>query len=504
MSAAPISPQDPLNQSYAFRGLLSRELPRWEARGLIPPDSVQAIEREYRLKELSGESSTLFSRVILGFGGLLIGGGVLAFVAANWEVLPRVGKIALLFATLLGFHGTGFWLWQKRGQERLGRALILAGCLIFGASIGLLAQIFHIQGDTYRGVGAWAIGSLGMALAVQSGAMGFLSLVTSFIWYFGFMESFPRGSAPGLLPAVMPIAFGGIFLPLAVVSASGWLFAFGILAVLFLATFAGFLGNTSASVLMTPLAVGFFLWAAGLWLRGGSRGYSYGPLTRRLGWLTMAITAWFFAFRDFWRHSSYNDSKDGWILLVFLALGGAVKLLYDLFHNGKNNLETSSRSGEDAPAKCVSSIELSGHTPPPGDSPEKRVPSLALSGHTPPPGDTFRSRLLKHTVVFCVCLAVALLGFSGFIGSGEGFQVFLVNIAALLLAAAEIRSGMDEASRVQFWSGALLIFLIIVARFLEYETSLLFKSLAFLACGILMIYGGTRYEAYLKEREGRS
>ncbi|MBF0501022.1 MAG: DUF2157 domain-containing protein [Candidatus Riflebacteria bacterium] len=489
MCATPISPQDPLNQADAFRGLLAREVPLWEARGLIPPESARAIDREYRLKEVSGESSRLFSRVILGFGGLLIGGGVLAFVAANWEVLPSSGKVGLLFATLLGFHGTGFWLWQERGQERFGRALILAGCLIFGANIGLLAQIFHIQGDTYRGVGAWALGSMAMAWAVQSGSMGLLSLFTSLIWYFGFLESFPRDGTPELLSVVMPITFGGVFLPLAVISASGWLFAFSMLTVLFLAFFAGLQGNTTASVLLTPLAVGFFMWAVGLWLHESSLGRSYGSFTRRLGWLTMAISAWFFAFKDFWKHSSHHDTRIGWLFLVILAFSGAVKLLFDL-HRKQMSIERPS-----SPDLHTSESE---HKDPSAGQEMQDDSTL------PPKGKTAGSGLFQHAAASFVCIAVVLLGISGCMQNDGTFPVILVNIAALLLAAAEIRSGMEEASRMRFWSGALLIFLLIVSRFLEYETSLLFKSIAFLSCGVLMIYGGTSYETYIKKREIRS
>jgi hypothetical protein len=42
--------------------------------------------------------------------------------------------------------------------------------------------------------------------------------------------------------------------------------------------------------------------------------------------------------------------------------------------------------------------------------------------------------------------------------------------------------------------------LLILSRFLEYETSLLVKSAAFLACGVAVIVGGISYEKYLRRK----
>jgi hypothetical protein len=59
---------------------------------------------------------------------------------------------------------------------------------------------------------------------------------------------------------------------------------------------------------------------------------------------------------------------------------------------------------------------------------------------------------------------------------------------------------MDER-RLAFWIGTLFTVLLIISRFLEYETSLLTKSAAFTLCGVAMIAAGIAYENHLRRKE---
>ncbi len=110
------------NMSARFRGALKREIPLWLDSGILSPDGASALEARYRLGELESEGGRLLASFIFGIGGLLLGGGVLAFVAAHWATLGAAFKVALIFSGLLGFHGAGFYLWHFRGWPRLGHA----------------------------------------------------------------------------------------------------------------------------------------------------------------------------------------------------------------------------------------------------------------------------------------------------------------------------------------------------------------------------------------------
>ena len=183
------------NLSTKFRAALRNELPVWIQKGIISEQTAKQLSTAYQLDNLKYESTRLLSAVIFTIGGVLLGGGVISFVAANWEAIPTPIKLALLFLALISFHAVGFWLWHTHNWRRLGHALVFCGCLVFGANIGLVAQIFHISGNWYGGFGAWALGSLVMAWAVRSWIIGVLALVTSFIWFIGFQSDHEQSAS---------------------------------------------------------------------------------------------------------------------------------------------------------------------------------------------------------------------------------------------------------------------------------------------------------------------
>jgi len=84
--------------------------------------------------------------------------------------------------------------------------------------------------------------------------------------------------------------------------------------------------------------------------------------------------------------------------------------------------------------------------------------------------------------------------------NGEFLFTVTTNLAALILAAIIIGVGLIDERRLAFWLGSLYLVLLVLSRFLEYETSLLVKSVAFLACGITVIIAGISYEKYLRRK----
>jgi len=78
--------------------------------------------------------------------------------------------------------------------------------------------------------------------------------------------------------------------------------------------------------------------------------------------------------------------------------------------------------------------------------------------------------------------------------------VMIANLAALILAAVMVGTSLIDERRSLFWLGSLYVVLLILTRFLEYETSLLVKSAAFLACGVAVIFAGMKYEQYIRRK----
>lgn len=427
------------NLSTKFRAALRNELPIWIQKGIISEQTARQLSNAYQLDNLKHESTRLLSAVIFTIGGVLLGGGVISFVAANWEAIPTPIKLALLFFALISFHAVGFWLWHTQNWRRLGHALIFCGCLVFGANIGLVAQIFHISGNWYGGFGAWALGSLVMAWAVRSWIIGVLALGTSFLWFIGFQSDYDQSAS------FYPLILGLSLLPLAWLIRSRVLYAGTLLGVITAAcVLAGYQGS-GRQLLFTMAAGGMFMWVLGQVHRAADWGPDFANITAGFGLGLLAMAAYIWSFHDVWSSSAFGPMRSLWAF-VFFSLSIAFSL-------------------------------------------------LAWRRAT-------RSQLLLTAGVLLVgvilCANSLLSGASANISDGGVLFTATTNLAALILGAVIIGLGLIDERRLAFWLGSLYLVLLILSRFLEYETSLLVKSAAFLACGVAVIVAGISYEKYLR------
>ncbi len=435
---------DDSNQTVAFRTALKRELPAWVRQGLLTEENAQRLAALYQLDRLSGESSRLLAAVMFTIGGLLLGGGAISFVAANWEAIPVAAKVVLLFVILIAFHATGWWLWQRRGWTRLGHALVFSGCLVFGANIGLMAQIFHVSGEWYGAFGAWALGALAVAWAAQSWITGVLVIITSFVWFSGFTFE----QRPTLL-LFYPVALAATLVPLA------WRVPSRVLNTLTLSgvtaslcVLAGAYGRPGRDVLMALTAGGLLSWAAGEAHRVTGFKKELGNAAAGAGLVTLAAGAYFWSFHWMWKLAEWRENFSlRWLLPTAIILLAGAGLLAAIWQRLTAN-------------------------------PARRWPVIGT---------------LAATLLLFGC---ALLS-----RSGQSLPTLAANVAALVIAAVALGIGILDERRIAFWAGALYLVLLIVSRFLEYETSLLLKSAAFIVCGAVVMFAGVTYERFLHRRE---
>src|SRR5262245_12338685 len=247
------------NRSVKFRAALKREIPAWTEQGILAEDKAARLRSLYELDDLGKESSQLLSAALFTLGSMMVGGGVISFVAAHWDEISRGPKVILLFAALLIFHIAGYWLRYRSAWPRLGHALIFCGCLVFGANIGLLAQAYQVSGAWYGMFGVWALGSLAMAWAARSWITGLLVIVTSFTLFAGFADDYHER-----LAIVYPPLLAATLLPLAWTIRSralNTLTLFGLICSLPALALVRF--DNETYVLIAIAAGGFAAWAAG-------------------------------------------------------------------------------------------------------------------------------------------------------------------------------------------------------------------------------------------------
>jgi uncharacterized membrane protein len=167
-----------------------RALDRWQAADLIDAAAAGRI-REFEQSQSGGAGFRWPVIVALAFGGLMLGAGVLLFVAAHWDELSPAMRFALVLAMTGVFHAGGAF--AARHNENFALTLHGLGTASLGAGIFLAGQIFNMAAHWPSGVMLWAIGAwTGWALRRDWLQFTMAAALTPF-WLAGeWVELFPR------------------------------------------------------------------------------------------------------------------------------------------------------------------------------------------------------------------------------------------------------------------------------------------------------------------------
>ena len=182
---------------------LTEESARWVQDGVITPDQRKAVLANYPVPADTTRERVM--QVLITLGSLLVGVGAMLFFAANWQAIPSAAKVALVLVAVVGCHGGGFYLWHAKGYERLGHGLMFLGCMMYGAGIWLIAQIFNMSSGSSTGSGflLWVVGVLPLAWAVGSRPMLYLSAALALIWISTGLTDTPFSPTSALLSALI-------------------------------------------------------------------------------------------------------------------------------------------------------------------------------------------------------------------------------------------------------------------------------------------------------------
>jgi hypothetical protein len=181
-------------------------LVRWADAGLIDAATAQQI-RAYESAHAGTAGLRWPILIALAFGGLMLGGGVLLFVAAHWDALSPGQRFALVLLLVAGFHVAGALVADR--FQGLSIALHAVGTAASGGGIALAGQIFNLDEHWPAGILMWAVGA-GAAWWVlrQLPQLALLSVLTP-AWL---VSEWLVGAGSHFEPAVTRVAAAGVFL----------------------------------------------------------------------------------------------------------------------------------------------------------------------------------------------------------------------------------------------------------------------------------------------------
>jgi uncharacterized membrane protein len=180
---------------------IAREAAEWVEESLISEAQAESVCERYDVDYHQVNNSSLGYNVLAGLGYLFIGLAVITILGANWDDIPRAvrmgGMIALTLLT------QGFAIRKYLAGDHAGAAgIFILGNLFYGASIILIAQIYHLGEHMPDGIFWWALGSLPFGLLLKSPLVTLLSAILAIIWFF--VES-----NMGFYPLLFPIFIAG-------------------------------------------------------------------------------------------------------------------------------------------------------------------------------------------------------------------------------------------------------------------------------------------------------
>jgi uncharacterized membrane protein len=162
-----------------YRQRLEADLAKWVAGGVISGDAAQSIRKARFGEEAVSRLPAIFAML----GALMLAASVSAFVAANWQEIPRIVRLVGILTIIAGCFFPALLL-DRRGMPRGADAAITLATLCFGAGVALVGQMYHLPADWPAGAMLIALG--GLAAAALTGKNGPLVIafvaMTSWSW----------------------------------------------------------------------------------------------------------------------------------------------------------------------------------------------------------------------------------------------------------------------------------------------------------------------------------
>ena len=155
--------------------LLSRLPPKidaWVAAKIISPE-----QRGQILAYENSHNRRLFWRASIGIGATFVVLGICFLIASNWQAIPAALKLSAAFLLLGASLGATYRYQVLKAPAKfkyLGAYCNLTSFVLIAATIGLIGQIFHLDGGWENFALLWAILSIPLLILDRSYVLGFL------------------------------------------------------------------------------------------------------------------------------------------------------------------------------------------------------------------------------------------------------------------------------------------------------------------------------------------
>ncbi|MDH3300236.1 MAG: DUF2157 domain-containing protein [Acidimicrobiia bacterium] len=146
----------------------------WLAEGHID-DELAARLRASLAEREEPERANRLIWLLVSIGAVLIGGGLLLFIASQWDQSSPSRRLALLFGIYL-IIVAGAAVAERQRLDITARGLWFLSSIAVGVNVFLVGQIFNLTLNYWQGTLLWLIATLVMGWASPSSAQGWLAV----------------------------------------------------------------------------------------------------------------------------------------------------------------------------------------------------------------------------------------------------------------------------------------------------------------------------------------
>lgn len=183
---------------------------RWQVAGLLDEKSAAAI-RSFEAAQAKPAGRQWQVLVALILGAILLGAGVLLFVAAHWADVSPTIRLGMVLSMLVFFHGLGLLLRER--FSGFATAMHAVGTVSVGAAIALVGQIFNMQEHWPAAVMLWALCAAAGWLLLRDQFQQTLTLLLIPAWIVSEWSERTDGySSASIFLARMGLVIGAVYL----------------------------------------------------------------------------------------------------------------------------------------------------------------------------------------------------------------------------------------------------------------------------------------------------
>lgn len=158
------------------------QIEQWLREGTITAEQAQKMLADVSRQREERSSSKLII-ALSTIGAILLGIGVILFVASNWERIPKTVVILILYGSTTASFYLGYRLrYEKQTLIRVGASLVFLSALLFGATIFLLAQNYHVNANNHFLILIWLAGIIPVVYALKTEPIAGLSSLLFLLW----------------------------------------------------------------------------------------------------------------------------------------------------------------------------------------------------------------------------------------------------------------------------------------------------------------------------------